>query len=51
MSHRVRWERLFIVVLAGRPFPLVFGVELAGLFKDPTASVGMIGGFIRGALV
>ena len=50
MSPCVRWARLFIVVLAGRPFPLVFGVELAGLFKDPTISVGMIGRLVRGAM-
>ena len=31
-------------------FPLVFGVELAGLFKDPTISVGMIGRLVRGAM-
>ena len=37
---------LFIVPIAGRPPPLVFGVELAGLLEDPTASVGMIIWFI-----
>ena len=42
----VRWARFFVVVLAGRPFPLVFGVELAGLLEDLTASVGMISWFI-----
>ena len=46
----VRWARLFVVVLAGRPFPLVFGVELAGLFKHPTVFVGVIGRFIGGAM-
>ena len=30
--------------------PLVFGVELAGLFEDPTFSMGMICRFIRGAM-
>ena len=50
LSPCVRWARLFIVVLAGRPFPLVFGVELAGLFKDPTILVGMISRLIRGAM-
>ena len=28
----------------------MFGVELAGLFKDPTVSVGVIGRFIGGAM-
>ena len=28
----------------------MFGVELAGLFKDPTVFVGMIGRLIRGAM-
>ena len=28
----------------------MFGVELAGLFRDPTVYVGMIGRFIRGAV-
>ena len=46
----VQWVRLFIVVLAGRPYPLVFGVELAGLFKHPTVSVCVIGRFIGGAM-
>ena len=50
LSPYVRWARLFIVALTGRPFPLVFGVELAGLFKDPTISVGMIGRLIGGAM-
>ena len=33
---------IFVVAIIGRPPPLVFGVELAGLLEDPTASVGMI---------
>ena len=37
---------LFIAPIAGRPPPLVFSVELAGLLEDPTASVGMINWFI-----
>ena len=37
---------LFVVAITGRPPPLVFGVELAGLLEDPTASVGMISWFI-----
>ena len=34
---------LFVVDFTVRPLPLVFGVELAGLLEDPTASVGVIG--------
>ena len=41
---------LFVVPIAGRPPPLVFGVELAGLLEDPTASVGVISWFIRVAM-
>ena len=37
---------LSVVPIAWRPPPLVFGVELAGLLEDPTASVGMISWFI-----
>ena len=37
---------LFVVAITGRPPPLVFGVELAGLLEDPTASVGMISWFV-----
>src|SRR4051812_15842478 len=29
---------LFVIVVTGRPLPLVFGINLAGLFEDPTAS-------------
>ena len=37
----------FVVPITWRPPPLVFGVELASLLEDPTASVGMISRFIR----
>ena len=40
----------FVVPVAWRPPSLVFGVELAGLLDDPTASVGMIGWLIGGAM-
>ena len=46
LSPYARLTRLFVIVLAGWPFPLVFGIELAGLFEDPTIYVGVIGGFI-----
>ena len=32
----------FVVPIAWRLPPLVFGVELVGLLEDPTTSVGMI---------
>ena len=32
----------FVVAVTGRPLPLVFGIELAVLFEDPTASVGVV---------
>ena len=41
---------LFVIAITGRPPPLVFGVELAGLLEDPTASVGMISWFIGVAM-
>ena len=50
LSPRVRWARIFVAVLAWRPFPFMFGVKLAGLFKDPTVYVGMIGRLIGGAV-
>ena len=39
-----------IVIFGWCVEPLVFGVELAGLFVDPTFSVGMICRFIGGAM-
>ena len=46
----VRWTGLLVIVLTLRPLLLVFGVYLAGLLKDPTAPVGMIGWLIGGAM-
>ena len=46
----VRLVSLFVVAITGRPLPLVFGVELAGLLEDPTASVGVISWFIGVAM-
>ena len=37
---------LFVIAITGRSFPLMFGVEPAGLSEDPTASVGVIGWLI-----
>ena len=39
-----------IVIVAVQPLVLVFGVYFAGLFKNPTISVGMIGLFVWGAM-
>ena len=50
LSPCVQLMSLLVIVVAWRPFSLVFGVKFAGLFKDPTISVGMIGGFIGGAM-
>ena len=46
MTPDIWFVSLFIVAITGRPPPLVFGVELARLLEDPTASVGMISWFI-----
>ena len=40
LHHRYHWAAL----------PIVFGIKLAGLFEDPTTSIGVIGGFIGGAM-
>lgn len=40
----------FVIAITGRPLPLVFGVELAGLLEDPTASIGVISWFIGVAM-
>ena len=41
---------LFVIAITGRSFPLIFGVELAGLLEDPTPSVGVISWFIGVAM-
>ena len=41
---------LFVVAITGRPLPLVFGIEFADLFEDPTTSVGVISWFIGVAM-
>ena len=46
----IRLASLFVIAVTGRPLPLVFGIKLAGLFEDPTASVGMIGWFVGVAM-
>ena len=49
MPPYVWWVRL-IIILARRPFPLMFGVYLTGLFEDPNFFVGMIGKLVWGAV-
>ena len=49
MFPSVFLERL-ILIFTWCIVPLVFAVELAGLFEDPTFSMGMICRFIRGAM-
>ena len=49
LSPRVRLAR-FVLVFALISLPLVFGVEFAGLFEDPTTMVGMVRRFSRGAM-
>ena len=49
LSSRVRRPGLILVV-AMQPLFLVFGIQLAGLFKYPTFSVGVVGWFIGGAV-
>ena len=39
-----------LIVVAMRPLFLVFGIQLAGMFKYPTFYVGVVGWFIRGAM-
>ena len=40
----------FVIVFAWCVKPLVFGVKSAGLFEDPTISVGMVCRFVWGAM-
>ena len=50
LTPSVSLVNLSVIPVALRPPPLVFGVELAGLFKDPAVSVGMISWFIGVAM-
>ena len=50
LSPGVRLASLFVFAVTGRPLPFVFGIELAGLFENPTISVGMVGGFVGAAM-
>ena len=50
LSRCVWWTGLLVIVLALRHLLLVLGIYLAGLFKDPATSVGVIGWFIGGAM-
>ena len=50
LTPGVRLASLFVIVVTRRPLHLVFGIKLADLFKDPTASVGVIGWFNGGAM-
>ena len=49
-SPCVWWSGLLVIVLTLRPLFFVLGIYLAGLFKNPATSVGVIGWFIRGAV-
>ena len=50
LTPGIRPASLFVIAITGRPLSLVFGIKLAGLFEDPTASVGVSGWFIGGAM-
>ena len=50
LTPGVSLVNLSVIPIAWRPPPPVFGVELAGLFKDPTVFVGMISWFIGVAM-
>jgi len=50
LTPGVRLASLFVIAVIGRPLPLMFGIELADLFEDPTTSIGMVGRFIGGAM-
>ena len=49
LSPRVRLAR-FVLVLALRSLPFMFGVEFVGLLEDPTFSVGVVGWFVGSAV-
>ena len=46
LTPSVSLVNLSVIPVAWRPPPPVFGVELAGLFKDPSVYVSMISWFI-----
>ena len=50
LTPSVSLVNLSVIPVTWRPPPPVFGVELAGLFKDPAVSVGMISWFIGVAM-
>ena len=50
LTPGVQLASLVVIAVTGRPLPLVFGIKLAGLFEDPTASVGVSSWFIGGAM-
>ena len=49
LSPSVRTLGLLVIITV-QPLVLVFGIQLAGLFKYPTFFVGVVGWFIRGAV-
>ena len=46
MTPGVPLVNLSVIPVASRLLPLLFGVELAGLFEDPAVSVSMISWFV-----
>ena len=50
LTPGIRLASLFVIAFTGQPLPLVFGIKLARLFEDSTASVGVSGWFIVGAM-
>ena len=50
MAPGVRLASCAVVFIAWWASPLVFGIKLVYLLKDPTVSVGMIGRLIEGAV-
>ena len=50
LTPSVSLVNLSVIPVAWRLPSPVFDIELAGLFKDPTVSVGVIGWFIRVAM-
>ena len=49
LSSRVRRSGLLVIV-AMQPLFLIFGIQFAGLFKDPTFPICVVGWFIGGAV-